>query len=331
MTRIAVIDIGTVTARLAVADVEGSRVVRMEKRSTICDLGVGVDRTGTLDHGAMERVALCVRDYVAIARDRGAQATACTLTSAARDAANAPDLGMALASLGLEPMVVPGEVEGALTFLGVAQDLPGRRILVADSGGGSTELVCGRLDATTLDISYVCSTDVGCRRITDRYLSAPGVADPEDLRRAHEFAAGLLASAVAEGGLRAGCPDGPSELVVCGGTVTSLVAIDGSLDPYDPAKVHLQRLSRERVNELEGLLARLPVEGRAALPGLQAKRAPVILAGAVAISELLSQTGFGSLVASESDLLFGLAVTAAQTLAGAVSPVVWRPELRPLP
>ena len=112
--------------------------------------------------------------------------------------------------------------------------------------------------------------------------------------------------------------------------MTSLVAIDAQLEPYDPARVHLARLSRERVGELEALLASLTVEERAQLPGLQPKRAPVMLGGAVAISELMAQTGFSELQASESDLLFGLAITAAATLEGEPSPVSWRPEMRPL-
>ena len=145
MTRVACIDIGTVTARLAVADVEGGHVVRLAKRSQICNLGQDVDKTHRLRQDAMERVFGCVAAYVEEARRAGATSACCTLTSAARDAQNARELGAALASLGLEPMVIPGAVEGSLTFLGVAQDFMGHRILVADNGGGSTELAMGCL------------------------------------------------------------------------------------------------------------------------------------------------------------------------------------------
>ncbi|MFC2765331.1 MAG: phosphatase, partial [Lancefieldella parvula] len=142
---LAAIDIGTVTARLALAQVEDGRVIRMAKYTQIVNLGEGVDKAKRLLPEAIHRCVGCVSSYVDYAKKEGAEAVVCTLTSAARDAENAPDLGMGLASLGLEPMIIPGEIEGALTFLGVSHDFENHRILVADSGGGSTELVVGTL------------------------------------------------------------------------------------------------------------------------------------------------------------------------------------------
>lgn len=338
MARLACIDIGTVTARLAVADVVGGQVVRLAKHSEICNLGEGVDATGRLAQSAMERVFACVRGYVESARDAGATAVCCTLTSAARDAENSRELGAALDSLGLDPLVIPGEVEGALTFLGVARDFRGRTILVADNGGGSTELALGTLRAdNVLELRFVRSVDVGCRRLTEKFLSAAPLPAPADLAAAHEFAAagfapvvregGLLAAAAAEEGASAGAPE---VLVVTGGTVTSLVAIERALEPYDPSQVHLASLSRAQVEGLERRLAGLTVDQRAELPGLQAQRAPVILGGTVAVAELLAQTGFSALTVSESDLLFGLATVADAALAGRESPVGWAPSMRPL-
>ena len=158
---------------------------------------------------------------------------ACTLTSAARDASNSPDLGQALASLGLEPLVIPGEIEGALTFLGVAQDFPGQRILVADNGGGSTELACGTLGGGILDLTFVRSTNVGCRRLTELFLSRTNPPSKADLAEAHAFAARLFSPAIEEGGLRCDGEGAPAALVVTGGTATSLVAIRDELVPYD--------------------------------------------------------------------------------------------------
>ena len=332
MRRVACIDIGTVTARLAVADVERGSVLRLGKQSQICNLGEGVDATGRLSQAAMERVFACAQAYVAAARESGAEAVCCTLTSAARDAENASELGAALDSLGLDPLVIPGQIEGALTFLGVARDFRGRRILVADNGGGSTELAMGSLRADgVLDLQFVRSVDVGCRRVTEKFLPGSGPASAEGLAAAHEFAAAAFAPVVAEGGLRADAGEGaPEALVVCGGTVTSLVAMSLELEPYDPLRVHLASLSAEKVAELEARLAALTVEERAALPGLQAKRAPVMLGGTVAVGELMRQTGFSTLQASESDLLFGLAITAEAALTGADSPVIWKPTMRPL-
>ncbi|WP_444327981.1 Ppx/GppA phosphatase family protein [Paratractidigestivibacter sp.] len=343
MRRVACIDIGTVTARLAVADVEGGRVQRLAKTSNICNLGQGVDRTRRLNPEAMGRVVACCREYVASAVAAGAEAVCCTMTSAARDAQNSADLVGALRSLGLEPEVIPGEVEGALTFLGVAQDFGGRRILVADNGGGSTELACGVLADGVLDLQFVCSTNVGCRRITDKFLSGAaadggtatgaaagaGLPSAEDLAAAHRFAAGLFAPEAAKI-----APLAPEALVVCGGTVTTLVAVDLALEPYDSSRVHLARLTAAKVAELEASLAAKTVEQRAAMPGIQPKRAPVILGGAVAIGELMAQIGFDELTVSESDLLFGLSLTAATALPGEEgtnSPVGWKPTMRPLP
>lgn len=337
MTRVACIDIGTVTARLAVADVEGGRVTRLIKHSEICNLGEGVDATGRLRDDAIGRVFSCVRGYVALAVEAGAPAACCTLTSAARDAENSRDMTSALESLGLSPLVIPGRIEGSLTFLGVAQDFRGRRILVADNGGGSTELALGSLgEDGALDLTYVRSVDVGCRRVTEKYLQAAPLPTAGGLAAAHAFVAEGFAPAVEEGGLWAAGSEravagAPEALVVCGGTVTSLVAMDAELEPYDSARVHLASLTCEKVEALEARLAGLTVEQRAELPGLQAKRAPVILGGAVAISELMRQTSFSALQASESDLLFGLALTAAASLDGTASPVGWRPEMHALP
>ncbi len=327
MTRVAVIDIGTVTARLAVSDVEGGRVTRLAKHSEIVNLGEGVDATGRLAEAAMGRVFACVRGYVQSAREAGAQAVVCTLTSAARDAQNSREFVGALESLGLAPQVIPGRIEGELTFLGVAQDFGNKRILVADNGGGSTELALGRLAADGLHMDFVRSEQVGCRRLTERFLSRQDPPSREDLEAAHEYAASVFGPTVAEGGLAAGGAEAPERLVVTGGTVTTLVAIDAALDPYDPAYVHLHELDAATVEALERRLAALPVAERAKLPGIQAKRAPVILGGAVAVGELMRQTGFERLTVSESDLLFGLSIVAAATVEGAPSPVGWRPTL----
>ena len=328
MRRVAVIDIGTVTCRFAVADVHAGRVCRMAKQSEITNLGQDVDRTRRLAQEAMERVFGCVASYVEAAREAGAEAICCTLTSAARDAANAPELGAALASLGLEPMIIPGQIEGALTFLGVAQDFPGEQILVADNGGGSTELARGSLGPEGFDLRWVRSVDIGCRRLTEKHLSAGDPPSAEDVAAARAFARAPFDEAVAK--MLSVVPGHASRLVVTGGTSTTLVAMDEQLVPYDPSRVHLARLSREKLDGWVGRLAGMTVAERAELPGIQAKRAPVILGGAVAVAELMHATGFDELTVSESDLLFGLSIVAALTLDGQPSPVVWKPELRPL-
>ena len=349
---LAAIDIGTVTARLALAQVEDGRVIRMAKYTEIVNLGEGVDKTKRLLPEAIHRCVGCVSSYVDHARKEGAEAVVCTLTSAARDAENAPDLGMGLASLGLEPMIIPGEIEGALTFLGVSHDFENHRILVADSGGGSTELVVGTLvgqaaaqgaaqsagqpatravdqqrGGQQLDINFVESVDLGCRRLTERFNLSADYPSVEDIDGAHKMAAQMISEAIGRAQQQCAAPE---LLVGVGGTATSFIAIRDHLDPYDPSKVHLNHISLDEVLQIEGLLASKTLKEREDITGLQAKRAPVMLAGTILLAELMKNSGFKHLVVSESDLLFGLVITAAAVHQGKQSPVIWQPILRPL-
>ncbi len=324
MGRVACIDIGTVTCRLAVADVEEGRLISLHKRSTICDLGEHLVATGRIDPAARDRVLACVEEYLEEAHALGVTHVCCTLTSAARDASNSYELLDGLARKGLDAQVIPGEIEGRLTLLGVVQDLPERRVLVADNGGGSTELALGRLGAEGLEVGAVRSVDVGCRRVTERCLAAGEVPSAGDLAAARAFCATPFEHAVEQIGLPA---TGAERLVVTGGTVTSLVAIRDELVPYDPARVHLSELTAREVDELVRRLAGLTVAERAALPGLQSKRAGVILGGAIAVSELMRATGFDRLTVSESDLLVGLSLTADAVREGRRSPVDWEPTI----
>ena len=294
-------------------------------RSTICDLGEGLSASGRISDDARGRVMGCVDAYIQIALDACATYICCTLTSAARDASNASDLLAELARRDLDPQVISGEVEGSLTFLGVAQDFARSRILVADNGGGSTELALGSMvGGGVLDLECVCSTDVGCRRITECFLSESDPPSGHDIEAARSFARESFSAAIAKERILDG---GPALLVVTGGTATSLVALEKRLEPYDATQVHCAVLLRERVDALAAKLAALTVEERAALPGIQAKRAPVILAGALAISELMPQARVDFLTVSESDLLFGLAICAGQAAAKAEAPLDWEPTL----
>ena len=345
---LAAIDIGTVTARLALAQVEDGHVIRMAKYTEIVNLGEGVDKTKRLLPEAIHRCVGCVSSYVDHARKEGAEAVVCTLTSAARDAENAPDLGMGLASLGLEPMIIPGEIEGALTFLGVSHDFENHRILVADSGGGSTELVVGTLlgqavaqssaqpatqdvgqqiEGQQLDINFVESVDLGCRRLTERFNLSSDRPSTEDIDGAHQMAAQMMSEAIRRAQQQCAAPE---LLVGVGGTATSLIAIRDHLDPYDPSKVHLNHISLDEVLQIEGLLASKTLKERENITGLQAKRAPVMLAGTILLAELMKNSGFKHLVVSESDLLFGLVIAAAAVYQEKQSPVIWKPILRPL-
>jgi len=172
--KVAAIDLGTVSSRLVLAQVEDGAIVESSKHTEITDLGEGVDATGRFCEAAVERVLAACRMFVDEARAFGAACICTTCTSAARDASNAALLLDGLRELGLEPQVIPGEVEARLTFFGVAHDFAGERIIVADSGGGSTELATGVYapERGVFALEGTRSLDIGCRRVTERFFSA---------------------------------------------------------------------------------------------------------------------------------------------------------------
>ena len=320
--KVAAIDLGTVSSRLALATVRGGEVISLEKRTQITHLGVGVDATGRFDPAAVARVVEACRDFVDEIRAFGATCTCCTLTSAARDAKNASVLLEGLRALGLVPQVIPGEVEARLTFLGVAHDFPDARIAVADSGGGSTEIVVGsyRPEMHALELEQVQSLDIGCRRVTDRFLAG----DPP--RGADILAAGRWARTQFEAYWN-GIGARPDRLVAVGGTVTTLVAMAHELVPYDSSFVHLRTLSAREVERAIDRMRKLTTAEIACLPGIQPKRAPVMRAGAVVIRELMRAGGYHELTVSENSLLAGAASTIGEVLAGETPTVGWTPEL----
>lgn len=333
--KVAAIDLGTVSSRLVLAQVEAGAIVESSKHTEITDLGEGVDATGRFCEAAVERVLAACRMFVDEARTFGAACVCTTCTSAARDASNAALLLDGLRDLGLEPQVIPGEVEARLTFFGVAHDFAGERIIVADSGGGSTELATGvyapergvfALERGVFALEGTRSLDIGCRRVTERFFSALPPARGE-----------LTAAAAWAGEQFAAYFEGlPSNferaerLVAVGGTVTTLVALVHELEPYDSSFVHLRELSLDQVSAAIERMSALDADGIAALPGVQPKRAGVILAGAVVIRELMRAGGYKTLTVSENSLLAGMAATINEALDGATPTISWTPELSTL-
>lgn len=333
--KVAAIDLGTVSSRLVLAQVEAGAIVESSKHTEITDLGEGVDATGRFCEAAVERVLAACCMFVDEARAFGAACICTTCTSAARDASNAALLLDGLRDLGLEPQVIPGEVEARLTFFGVAHDFAGERIIVADSGGGSTELATGVYapergvyapERGVFALEGTRSLDIGCRRVTERFFSALPPADGE-----------LAAAAAWAGEQFAAYFEGlPSDferaerLVAVGGTVTTLVALIHELEPYDSSFVHLRELSLDQVSAAIDHMSTLDVEGIAALPGVQPKRAGVILAGAVVVRELMRAGSYESLTVSENSLLAGMAATINEVLEGATPTIGWTPSLSAL-
>lgn len=318
--KIAAIDLGTVSSRLLCAEMSNGQITASTKRTVITDLGERVDATGVFAPAAIDRVTQACTEFVREAREFGAHHVCCTLTSAARDVSNGNDLLNRLRDLGLVPQVIPGEVEARLTFYGVAHDFANERIAVADSGGGSTELVVGRASDGGLELDCAESLNIGCRRVTERFFSSvPPSAD--ELDKAAAWARAQFEP------YWAGLANRPERLVAVGGTVTTLVAMVHELAVYDSHFVHLRDLTIEQVEDGIDRMRSLTVEQIAQLPGIQAKRAPVILAGAIVVRELMHAGGYGRLTVSENSLLAGAAATIYEAAMSGRTVIGWIPGL----
>lgn len=318
--KIAAIDLGTVSSRLLCAEMSNGQITASTRRTVITDLGERVDATGVFAPAAIDRVTQACAEFVREAREFGAQHVCCTLTSAARDVSNGNELLDRLRDLGLVPQVIPGEVEARLTFYGVAHDFANERIAVADSGGGSTELVVGRASDGGLELDCAESLNIGCRRVTERFFSSvPPSAD--ELDKAAAWARAQFEP------YWAGLANRPERLVAVGGTVTTLVAMVHELAVYDSHFVHLRDLTIEQVEDGIDRMRSLTVEQIAQLPGIQAKRAPVILAGAIVVRELMRAGGYGRLTVSENSLLAGAAATIYEVAMSGRTVIGWIPEL----
>ncbi|MBE0477095.1 MAG: Ppx/GppA family phosphatase [Coriobacteriia bacterium] len=307
--RVAAIDVGTVTTRLLVADVtegpDGVSLVREVLRDLeITHLGEGLEATGRLSDAGMRRVAAAVRRFAGGARVAGAERVAAVATSACRDAANTAELLEMLAEAGAQAEVVSGEREARLSFLGAAYSLTGDGLLVADLGGGSTELILGHAHVRGVpEVEAARSYDVGSRRMTERVLVTHPPA-PEALERAREWALAEMRPFFDE------TPGTPRVLVSLAGTATTLSAIHHGMTVYDPERVHGSVLTSEDLDALLERLAPLTLEELREVPGLHPGRASVIVAGAVVLSAVLELSGLPSTVVSEHDILYGIALDA---------------------
>jgi exopolyphosphatase / guanosine-5'-triphosphate,3'-diphosphate pyrophosphatase len=302
--RVAVVDIGTNSTRLLVADVTGGRVAELARRSIVTRLGDRVDATGQLDAAAMERVFATLADYRACIDAHGAQATTAVLTSAVRDAANGAEFTETVrVRFGLQARTIAGAEEAALTFAGATSERPrdGRAVVVADIGGGSTELVAGR-DG---EVSFFVSAQAGVVRQTERHLHDDPPAPGQLAALRAEWRELLRAEVPAEVRESAG------ELIAVAGTATSSAAIELGLEPYDPARVPGHRLGTATLEALLDRLAALPERERRDVRGLQPDRAPTIIAGVAMLLETAEAFGRANLEVSEHDLLRGCALSLA--------------------
>ena len=305
--RIAVVDIGTNSTRLLLADVaaDGS-ITELARRSEVTRLGVGVDSSGVLSDEAMERVFKTLDDYSAMIEQLGgADKRRAVLTSATRDAANGGEFTQQVAErYQLDARAIPGEQEAQLSFLGATSGRDpddGSQIVVVDIGGGSTELIIGH----GRTVGFHVSTQLGVVRQSERHI----VHDPPTTAEIDELNAEI------DEVLAAGVPQAEREhvttIIAVAGTATSMAAIDLELEPYDPEAVHGYRVSLERCREIAARMASMPEAERREVAGLHPDRAPTILAGTQILVRVIEAFGLDEVEVSEHDILYGVALDAA--------------------
>jgi exopolyphosphatase/guanosine-5'-triphosphate,3'-diphosphate pyrophosphatase len=300
VSRVAVVDIGTNSTRLLVAEVDGGSLTELQRESIVTRLGEGVDATGRLGEQPQRRVFAALDEYARAIEHHGATTRVVVMTSAVRDAANGAAFATTVTEhYGLEGRTLSGDEEARLSFLGAtaARDDPDP-LLVIDIGGGSTEMIVGARD----EVEFHVSTQVGVVRHTERHLRS----DPPTAAELAALAA--EARAAVEAAVPADIRERARAAVAVAGTATSCASIDLELDPYDPERVEGHRISVHRLGGLRDRLAALPLEERRGVVGLDPNRAPTIVAGTVILLEVLGAFGLGAFEASERDILWGVAL-----------------------
>ncbi|HUA45409.1 MAG TPA: Ppx/GppA phosphatase family protein [Solirubrobacteraceae bacterium] len=301
--RRAVVDIGSNSTRVLIADIEDGRVTRVvERRTEITRLGAGVDAGGRLSDEAMERVYAVLDTYRELIDERGVDDAVAVLTSAVRDAGNGAEFADTVRERwDIEPHVLTGDEEARLTFLGATSERdPHDRTptLVVDIGGGSTELVIG----AGREMSFHVSNQAGVVRQTERHLHSDPPTANEQAALARDVRE-ILTAGVLERWRR-----DVGHAIAVAGTATSLASIAQALEPYDPDKVEGYVVSAEECRRILERLAGMALPERRQVPGLQPDRAPTIVAGVIILLVTLELFGLDRVEVSEHDILRGAAL-----------------------
>jgi exopolyphosphatase/guanosine-5'-triphosphate,3'-diphosphate pyrophosphatase len=296
--RVAAIDCGTNSIRLLIAEVSGGRLTDVARRLELVRLGEGVDRTGRLAPEAIERTRLALLGYAAEIAELGIGRVRMVATSASRDASNAGDFrGMVRSVLGVAPEVISGDEEARLSFTGAVNGLTTTGpYLMVDIGGGSTEFVTG-----TSSVDAAISMDIGCVRMTERHLRSDPPAAGEIAAAEKDIAAAVDTALAAVAGRQA------RTFVGLAGSVTTVAALALGLPAYDASRIHHARIALADVRRVTGDLLAATVAERRKLPVMHPGRADVIGAGALILRIIMERSGMESVVASEHDILDGIA------------------------
>jgi exopolyphosphatase / guanosine-5'-triphosphate,3'-diphosphate pyrophosphatase len=304
--RVAVVDIGTNSTRLLIADVDASSgsVEERLRRSQVTRLGDGVDREGTLSDEAMARVFHTLEDFRSEIESHECVSNLAVLTSAVRDAANGDTFAERVRSdYGLNARVLAGAEEAQLSFLGAMAGRPSSTepTVVIDIGGGSTEFVIG----VGRTAGFHVSLPAGVVRMSERHIHS----DPPHTEELQALALDVRATFL--GGLPPGERAPVKRGIAVAGTATSAASIDQELDPYDPARVHRYPLMLATVELLLARLADMDEQARRRVVGLNPDRAPTIVAGMILLEEALRAFELEQVEVSEHDILYGGALRLA--------------------
>ena len=297
--RVAAIDCGTNSIRLLIADVDATNFREIVREMEIVRLGQGVDKTGQFHPDAISRTLAAVDSYARTIAAKGVEKIRFCATSATRDATNR-DLFIngVKERLGIEPEVIPGEVEAALSFQGATKDFNKVEgpFLVIDIGGGSTEFVFG-----TDKVEFAKSMNIGCVRMSERHFTG-GEAEPGQIAAATAD----IDEAIAQAAKIVPIKDAKT-LIAVAGTATTVAAAALDLPEYDRYSIHLSRISAEKTHAISKQFLAMSRDARAALGYMHPGRVDVIGAGALVLSRIMYATGASEFVASESDILDGMA------------------------
>ena len=301
--RVAVVDMGSNSTRLLVADVEDGQISELERRSTVTRLGRGVDTSQKLSADAIEDVCATVAEYLELVDAHAPAQLVAIATSAVRDADNrGAFIGELRERFALDARILSGDDEARLTYEGACHDRSvAQETLVVDIGGGSTELVVG----SGPDVSFHASLDAGTVRHTERHISH----DPAEQNELETLANDVRS--LIDGALSGSDFACARKCIGVAGTPTSLAAIDQGLDPYDPEAVHGSTLTLDAIQRMLSELACKSLAQRLEVTGLHPGRAPTIVAGVVILIQVMRAFGLSEIEVSEHDILYGAALEAA--------------------
>jgi len=297
--RVAAIDCGTNSIRLLIADISGTNFREIYREMEVVRLGQGVDKTGQFDPEAVKRTLQATKKYSEVIRTKGVEKIRFCATSATRDATNRNlFIDGVREILGVEPEVIPGTEEAALSFMGATKELlpADGPFLVVDIGGGSTEFVLG-----TAKVDSAKSVNIGCVRMSERHLTSQPPT-PDQITSATKD----IDAAINDAGATVDFSQAQT-LVAVAGTATTIAAAALDLPTYDRLAIHLSRIPAEKVHHVAKMYQSMTRDEIAALPYMHPGRVDVITSGALVLSRVMTLTGASEFVASESDILDGIA------------------------